>query len=117
MGHYRLLGMIAAAGLAASGAGGVARAQQYPAALSGFNETGPLNSETGAILTPGTGTLSLDLDKTSQTATYSLTFSRGCVPFLLAGLRIGARSQGVLPLPRRSYGRSQGKARRRLLRL
>jgi CHRD domain len=88
MGHYRLLAMIAA-GLAAAAAGGVARAQEYSAVLAGFNETGLLNMESGAILTPGTGTLSLDLDKTSQTATYSLTFSHLTSAATMAHIHFG----------------------------
>jgi hypothetical protein len=55
--------------------GGRAHAQQFSARLAGFNEIGALNNETGAILTNGTGTLQLDLDPRSQTATYTLSFS------------------------------------------
>jgi hypothetical protein len=49
--------------------------QQFAAQLSGFNELGEINNETGAILTAGTGKLELDVDKQSQTATYKLTYS------------------------------------------
>src|SRR5215472_10233833 len=52
---------------------GVAPAQEYSARLSGFFEIGPLNANTGAILTDGTGKLHLEVDQNS--ATYRLTFS------------------------------------------
>jgi hypothetical protein len=54
-------------------AAGVVAAQDYKARLSGFFEIGSLTAPTGAILTDGTGTLHLDVDKNS--ATYSLTYS------------------------------------------
>src|SRR5229473_172220 len=54
-------------------AAGVVAAQDYRARLSGFFEIGSLTTPTGAILTDGTGTLHLDVDKNS--ATYSLTYS------------------------------------------
>jgi hypothetical protein len=43
------------------------------ARLSGFNEVGALNAETGAILSNGTGTAVVELDTNS--ATYTLTYS------------------------------------------
>jgi hypothetical protein len=52
---------------------GAASAQEYKARLSGFFEIGALNANTGAILTNGTGKLTLDVDQNS--ATYSLTYS------------------------------------------
>jgi hypothetical protein len=54
-------------------AAGIATAQDYSARLSGFFEIGPINNNTGAILTNGTGRLHLDVDQNS--ATYSLTYS------------------------------------------
>src|SRR6266513_1143290 len=54
-------------------AAGSAVAQEYKARLSGFFEIGALNNNTGAILTNGTGKLTLDVDQTS--ATYALTYS------------------------------------------
>ena len=65
--------VLAAGGIALWG--GLAHADEFYARLSGFYETGGLNAESGAILTGGTGTLQLDLDPNSQTATYTLTFS------------------------------------------
>ena len=49
--------------------------ERFHARLSGFNEVGALNAETGAILSGGTGTADVDLDKSAASATYSLTFS------------------------------------------
>lgn len=56
-----------------------ARAQEFTAHLTGFNELGSLPSATafptGAILSDGTGTAKLDLDKKAGTITYTLTYS------------------------------------------
>jgi hypothetical protein len=54
---------------------GPALAQEYRARINGFNELGALNAETGAILTTGIGTLTLDVHPNTQTADYSLTYS------------------------------------------
>jgi CHRD domain-containing protein len=54
-------------------AAGTATAQEFKARLSGFFEIGALNNNTGAILTAGTGKLSLDVGQNS--ATYTLTYS------------------------------------------
>ena len=42
-----------------------ANAQEFHAKLSGFKEVGALNAETGAIFTPGQGTLELKLNTTN----------------------------------------------------
>jgi hypothetical protein len=53
-----------------------ARAQEYSAKFSGFQEVGGLGAgETGAVLSTGQATLKLTLDKTAQTLTYTLTYS------------------------------------------
>ncbi len=52
-----------------------ASAQEYFARLSGFQEVGGLNNETGAILSTGQGTLKLTVDKTAQTIAYTLTYT------------------------------------------
>jgi hypothetical protein len=70
-----LAGVVALWGGVAQADGGGANTEEFSARLSGFQELGGLNAETGAILTDGTGTLQLDLDKKSQMATYTLTFS------------------------------------------
>jgi hypothetical protein len=67
-----------------------ARAEKFTAQLSGFNEIGALGAgETGAILTPGTGTLDLDLNEKTQTVTYSLTFSALTTPVTQAHIHFG----------------------------
>jgi len=65
------MAVAAAVGFSAS----YACAQEFTAKLSGFQELGALNNQTGAILSNGTGTAKLDLDQKSQTVTYSLTYS------------------------------------------
>lgn len=52
-----------------------AHAQEYSTKLSGFQEVGGLNAETGAILSQGEATLKMTLDKNAQTLTYTLTYS------------------------------------------
>lgn len=62
----------------------------FHSALSGFNEVGLLNNEEGAILTPGHGTL---LDASSQTISYSLTFSDLTSNTTQAHIHFGKRHQ------------------------
>jgi len=52
-----------------------AHAEHFHATYSGFQEVGALNAETGAILSEGTATLDLDLDRATQTLSFKLTFS------------------------------------------
>jgi hypothetical protein len=92
MGRHWLLGTIAATGLAVVLTGGTARAQQYSAALSGFDEVGGLNKETSAILTDGIGTLSLSIDKTTKTATYTLSYSHLTSPVIMAHIHFAKLS-------------------------
>jgi hypothetical protein len=70
-----LAGCVALLGSVAHADGNAANTEEFSAQLNGFNVTGGLNAETGAILTNAVGTLQLDLDNKSQTATYTLTFS------------------------------------------
>lgn len=70
-----MTGFVALWSGAAQADGGGANTEEFSARLSGFQEVGGLNAETGAILTEGTGTLQLDLDKKPQMASYKLTFS------------------------------------------
>jgi hypothetical protein len=70
-----MAGFVALWGGIAHADGSGANTEEFSARLNGFNVTGGLNAETGAILTDATGTLQLDLDKKSQMATYTLTFS------------------------------------------
>ncbi|HTQ76320.1 MAG TPA: CHRD domain-containing protein [Burkholderiales bacterium] len=49
---------------------------RFSAKFSGFEEVGALGAgQTGAILSAGTATLDLDLDRNSQVLTYTLDFS------------------------------------------
>jgi hypothetical protein len=52
-----------------------AGATEFSTKLSGFEEVGPLNNETGAILSPGTGTVDLDLNRNARTITFKLKYS------------------------------------------
>ena len=68
---------------------GYGYAEEFSARLSGFNEIGSIpttvtvttlgtpapTSYTGAVLTDATGTLHLDLDKTTGTIAYTLTYT------------------------------------------
>lgn len=70
--------------------GGGANTEEFSARLNGFNVTGGLGAgETGAILTDASGTLQLDLDKKSQMATYTLTYSNLTSPVLQAHIHFG----------------------------
>jgi hypothetical protein len=53
------------------------KVEKFHARLTGFNEIGPLAAPTGAILSDGTATVDVELDKTTQTATYTLTIGPG----------------------------------------
>jgi hypothetical protein len=61
----------------------------FAAKLSGFQELGALNSETGAILTDGSGTLQLTLDKAAQTISYELTYSGLSAPVTQSHIHFG----------------------------
>jgi hypothetical protein len=55
--------------------GANASATEFSATFSGFEEVGPLNNETGAIFSPGKGTLDLDLNRSARTIAFKLTYS------------------------------------------
>ena len=61
------------AALAATGGGAVA--DEFSGRLDGFQEIGALAGPTGAVLSNGTGTVELSLDRKSNTITYKLTYS------------------------------------------
>jgi hypothetical protein len=48
---------------------------EFRAVLSGFQEVGALNNQSGAILSDGRGTLELKLDRQAQTLSFVLKFS------------------------------------------
>jgi len=52
-----------------------AYAEEFSARLNGFQELGALNAQTGAVLSNGTGTLKLDLDRNAGTIAYTLIYS------------------------------------------
>jgi hypothetical protein len=82
-----LIGFAAAAALVFASAS--AHAEKFSAVFSGFNEVGALNAETGAILSEGTGTLDLDLNKSAQTLTFTLTFSGLSAPVTQSHIHFG----------------------------
>jgi hypothetical protein len=49
--------------------------QKFHATLSGFEELGSLSNPTGAIFSPGTGTLDLVINDQATSITYTLTYS------------------------------------------
>ena len=62
--------------LAASPAWADSDSEKFRARLSGFNEVGGVGAgQTGAILSGGTATAEVELDKSAGTATYTLTIS------------------------------------------
>jgi len=48
---------------------------EFHATLSGFEEVGALNNQSGAILSDGRGTLDLKLDRRTQMLSFTLRFS------------------------------------------
>lgn len=71
---HRVMLAVAASTLVLSAA--AARAEQFSAKFSGFEEVGGLGAgETGAILSDGTGTLDLNLDRSTNTLAFTLTYS------------------------------------------
>ena len=51
-------------------------ADEFSARLNGFNELGALNAQTGAVLSDGTGTASLQLNQKAGTIDYTLSYSK-----------------------------------------
>ena len=71
--------------------GAHAKATEFSAKFSGFEEVGALNNETGAIFSPGTGTLDLNLDRNARTLTFKLTFSGLSAPVTQSHIHFGKR--------------------------
>ena len=63
--------------------------EEFRALINGFNEVGALNAETGAILSNGTGTLELKLDRNSQTLTFTLKFENLSSPVTQSHIHFG----------------------------
>jgi len=71
--------------------GANAGAEEFFGKFSGFEEVGPLNAETGAIFSPGTATVSLDLNRNAKTITFKLTYSGLSAPINQAHIHFGKR--------------------------
>jgi hypothetical protein len=86
-----LIGMlVAAAGVTSPAMSSPDRdREEFRAFITGFNEVGALNAETGAILTNGTGTLELKLDRNSQTLTFTLKFENLSSPVTQSHIHFG----------------------------
>jgi hypothetical protein len=89
-GHVLAAAAAAVASLAMSAPSAWA-GEHFAANFSGFNETGALNAETGAILSEGTAHLDLDLDERAQTLTFTLTFSGLSSPITQSHIHFGKR--------------------------
>ena len=63
--------------------------EEFRAVFSGFNETGALNAESGAILSDGSATLVLKLDRVAQTLSFSLTYSGLSAPVTQSHIHFG----------------------------
>ena len=87
MSRYSIAGLLCMALVAMSTR--AANAQEFSATLSGFDELGALNAETGAILSPGSGSLRLHLDKDAAMLTYELTYSDLTSTVLQAHMHFG----------------------------
>jgi hypothetical protein len=53
-----------------------ASADEFSARLNGFEELGALNNQTGAILSDGSGTAKLTLNRKGDAISYTLTYSK-----------------------------------------
>ena len=72
-----------------------ASAEKFSATSSGFQEVGGVGSgQTGAILSNGTATLQLSLDKHSETIAYTLTYSDLSANVTQAHIHFGKRHVG-----------------------
>ena len=68
---------------------------RFSAKLSGFEEVGGVGAgQTGAILSAGTATLALELDRNAQTLTYTLEFSGLSTDVAQAHIHFGKRHVG-----------------------
>ena len=81
-----------AVGLAAAVPASADNIEYFHTTLSGFNEVGVLNDESGAILSGGVATATVKLDKTKRTATYTLNITSAATsPILQAHIHFGKR--------------------------
>jgi hypothetical protein len=66
-----------------------AKAQNFSANFSGFEEIGALNNETGAIFSPGQGRLALVLNTNAQTLNFQLSYSGLSAPVTQSHIHFG----------------------------
>jgi hypothetical protein len=84
-----LAGIILSALTAAPAVMAADQIEHFHAVFSGFDEIGALNAATGAVLSPGKGTLELQLDKVNQTLSFSLTFADLGAPVTQSHIHFG----------------------------
>jgi hypothetical protein len=65
--------------------------EKFHAALSGFEEVGALNNETGAIFSGGKGALDLVLNDQTKVINYTLTYSGLSTDVRVAHIHLGKR--------------------------
>jgi hypothetical protein len=71
--------------------GTIANAVEFSTKFSGFEEVGALNAETGAIFSPGNGTLDLVLNRSARTITFKLSYSGLSAPVTQSHIHFGKR--------------------------
>ena len=89
MSRSMLTGALVTAALASVPATSSPKAEEFRAVLTGFNEVGALNAETGAILSSGSGALDLRLDRRNETLTFTLRFENLTSPVTQAHIHFG----------------------------
>jgi hypothetical protein len=89
MHRAKLLGALFAAMTVVPAAMASQHTEEFQAVFSGFNEVGALNAQSGAILSEGTATLVLKLDRSAQTLSYTLKFSGLSAPVTQAHIHFG----------------------------
>jgi CHRD domain len=94
--HRTILPVVASAlALFAAPAGADRGHDHFSAKLSGFDEVGAVGAgQTGAILSAGTGTLELDLDRNSQVINFTLEYSGLNAPVTQSHIHFGKRHVG-----------------------
>ncbi len=75
MPRYTLIEAILVAATVVALSAGHAYGQEFSARLNGFEELGALNAQTGAVLSDGSGTAKLHLNREAGTIDYTLTYS------------------------------------------
>lgn len=81
--------LVAALALTSAGVAHDHGSAEFRATLSGFEETGALNAQSGAILSEGSGTLQLKVDRQAQTIMFTLTFANLSSPVTQSHIHFG----------------------------